>query len=615
MKKNLTEIFPIKTAYTFNSPDIRNKKETNIFKVEHEIKSLPEEIGKNLKKVLSKHELTPELYIPKRIPENKDYNKNILITKIRNYNKYISDRKKMAKKLGFDSSSFSKVYNYIKEVEGVNNTQYKYFDELERVYLGKNYNMKNCMIKPGDNIFSYSILLNKTFGQNLKQDAVKLVHEINNKDIRRENKLLFKFNDEVIEQKFQKKVNNRNKKILKRIITQNDFDIEELKKVGNKKYRLSIYEQNYRIIKNQRINSLKNLDSHKNIVVKTEEDDDYLNKIMKEKIQKLKDNLDNIETEFNNSYEEKADILQSIFGKKINIIKSQTNIQSNYQQITTPINPIIPIKISKAESSKKINIFNRKLTKDFSSDTNSLIGEKIKDFKSMRNSVINQLPKINKSFEEIKNLNLSSSATTNRSSADKKKDKENLELKLSQNTNEVQKKNNYIKVINPRQIFNNGKKSEKPTKLVNIKNIKKIKRRSNDNNIESYFTLYLGGNGDKKLISKKELDYALSKFKEKNDGLFDSFRKHKMKASNLHGFATNFQRVAEGKDFRKLYDKNKYLKKNNYKNLISNFYEYNDQTDDMNIKDIDNKISNLNYDLADFILNDQANQTHMNKIS
>ena len=589
MKKNLTDIFQIKTTYT---PYI-NKQKTNNFKVEQEIKSLPGEIGKNIKRVLSKHELTSELYIPKRIHQNKEYNKNILISKIRNYNKYILDRKRIAKKLSHDNSSFSRVYNYIKEVEGTNNSQYKYFDELERIYLEKNYNMKNCMIKPGDNIFSFSMLMNKDFGRNIKQDAVKLVKEINNKEIRRENKLLFKFNDEVIEQKLQKKVNNRNKKLLKRIITKIDFNIDDLKKVGNKKYRLSFYEQNYRLIKSQRIKNLKKEQSQKYNDIKKEEDN-YLNKIVNEKIQKLKENLEIIENEFNNSFEDKANIIKIIDIKKNNnIINNNLTTKNNNQ-------PNTPITISKTEGNNKYNILTRKLTNDFLSNSNSYLGKMTNNFKNYRKSVIIKFPKINKSFEEIKNLNLSSSTTTNRSSDDKNKEKEILEF--SPKTNETQKKD-FIKVINPKQFFNNSKSLEKPTKLINLKN---NKRSSNVNNIDSFLRLYLAGHGDKKLISKKDLDYAISKFQEKNNDLFQSFRKQKIKNSNLHGFASNFQRVAEGKDFRKLYDKNKYLKKNNYRNLISNFYDFNDETDDMNIKDIDKKISNIYYDLADFILNDQT---------
>ena len=44
---------------------------------------------------------------------------------------------------------------------------------------------------------------------------------------------------------------------------------------------------------------------------------------------------------------------------------------------------------------------------------------------------------------------------------------------------------------------------------------------------------------------------------------------------------------------------------------MSNFYEFNDESDDMNVKNIDNRISNIYYELADFILNEH--QTNIRK--
>ena len=49
--------------------------------------------------------------------------------------------------------------------------------------------------------------MDKTFGNNIKQDAVRLLNEIGKKEIRRENKLMIIFNNEVIDQRLQKKVN------------------------------------------------------------------------------------------------------------------------------------------------------------------------------------------------------------------------------------------------------------------------------------------------------------------------------------------------------------------------------------------------------------------------
>ena len=535
MKKNITEINLPKLSFTLDSPESQQIKEKNKslkYKIEQEIKTHPEEFAKNLKRNLTKHELTPELYIPKNISRNKDYDKNLLISKIQECENFKLDNKKSLAKLSSANSSFSKVYNYIKEVEGKNNRQQKYFDDIEKIYLEKNYKMKECRIKPDDNIFSYSILMDKTFGINIKNDAERLVREINNKEIRRENKLIFKFNDELLEQKFKNKA--RNKKLLKKLITKNDLGIDDINKVGKNLYMNSLFEQNYRKIKSQNIVNTKKGHSLDN--KDTKKEDTYLDKVFKDNILKIQDNLENIEKEYNNLYEDKENIIKVIYDKD--------------------------------------NKYGNRIQNHFNTQSNS--------------------------FEDIKNLNLSSSTTTNCSAVDNNNLKLNLNI-LTPRKNE----SNYNKIynnirINPNQIknVNSVEKLENPKK---IKNLKKS-RKKRDNNIVSFLKLFLIGNGNKKVISKKELNYHISKFQEKHSELFQTFRNKKIKYSNLHGFASNLQRVTDSQNFGKLYEKNRYLKKNKYSNLMSNFYEFKDESDDMNIKNMDKKISNVYYDLVDFIL-------------
>ena len=592
MKKNITEINLPKLSFTLDSPEsqqIKGKNKSIKYKIEQEIKTHPEEYAKNLKRNLTKHELTPELYIPKNISRNKDYDKNLLISKIQECENFKLDNKKSLAKLSSANSSFSKVYNYIKEVEGKNNRQQKYFDDIEKIYLEKNYKMKECRIKPDDNIFSYSILMDKTFGINIKNDAERLVREINNKEIRRENKLIFKFNNELLEQKF--KNNSRNKKLLKKLITKNDLGIDDINKVGKKLYMNSLFEQNYRKIKSQNIVNTKKEHSLDN--KDTKKEDTYLDKVFKDNILKIQDNLDNIEKEYNNSYEDKENIIKVIYDKDNkygNRIQNHFNTQSNYR-------PNSMSKVQNINKDKKNSLVLKKPSIDYYSNNNFNLRKNLNEEKK---SIINNLPKINRSFEEIKNLNLSSSTTTNCSVVD------NNNLKLDLNILTPKKnESNYNKIYNnirtnPNQIknVNSVEKYENPKK---IKNLKKS-RKKRDNNIVSFLKLFLIGNGNKKLISKKELNYHISKFQEKNSELFQTFRNKKIKYSNLHGFASNLQRVTDSQNFGKLYEKNRYLKKNKYSNLMSNFYEFKDESDDMNIKNMDKKISNVYYDLVDFIL-------------
>ena len=334
-----------------------------------------------------------------------------------------------------------------------------------------------------------------------------------------------------------------------------------------------------------------------------------MNKQLKENIIKIKNNIKNIETEFNNSNDDKSNLIKVIFDRNDddNYMKNNFNTQNNYRLTS----------ISKDENeNKKIedNKSNKKQNKKYISSNNFKLREQLNN--SPR-TINNKLPKINSSFEEIKNLNLSSSTTTNCSIADKNNQKLNLNI-LTPNVYQTKKNNNNILNLtninnstdtNSKYLFYNWKKKyKKPTKLINLKKI----NRKNNNSIVAFLRMFLIGDGDKKLMSKKEFDHYISKFQEKNSNLFQTFRKQKIKNSNLHGFASNFQRVTEDKNFGKLYEKNKYLKKNNFSNLISNFYELNDESDDMNVKNIDNRISNIYYELADFILNEH--QTNVKKV-
>ena len=607
MEKNSKE-YLTKSKLLFNSldQDVKSKKNLLEYKIEQEIKSQPQELGKELKKGLLKHELTPELYIPKKIPQNKSYNKDLLINKIKNCEQYISSNKKLTKHLAIANASFSKIYNYIKEVEGKNNRQQKYFDDTERLYLENNYNLKNCGIKPSDNIFSYSILMDKTFGNNIKQDAVRLLNEIGKKEIRRENKLMIIFNNEVIDQRLQKKVNNKNKALIKRIITKNDLGVDEINYIGNRKSIKSLYAKKYLKLNINRNKGKKYNKDNALSDIKIKSEDNYLNRKLKENIIKIKNNIKNIESEFNNSNDEKSNLIKVIFDKNDddNIINNQS--QNNYR----------PTNITKDENEDK-NVENNKNNKKqyipYYSSRNFKLRNQLNNSPTTIN---NKLPKINNSFEEIKNLNFSSSTTTNCSIGEKNKEKMNLNI-LTPNVNKTNKNTNILNLtstnsdrdINIKHLFYGWKtKYERPAKLINLK---KIKSKRSNNNIMPFLKMLFIGNGDKKLMSRKEFNHYISKFQEKHSNLLRTFRKQKIKNSNLHGFAANFQRVTEGKDFGKLYEKNKYLKKNNYSNLMSNFYEFNDESDDMSVKNIDNRISNIYYELADFILNEHQTNIRM----
>ena len=582
-----------KTEYNLQ---IKANKSLNEFKINQELKSLPEDFRNTLKRGLSKHKQTSEVYIPKNISLGQKYNKDLLIEKVKNYNKFIFDRHKLASKLANNTSSFSKVYNYIKELEGTKNRQQQYFDEIEKIYLEKDYNLKNCAIKKGENIFDYSMLIDKCFGNNVKQDAIRLINEINNKDLLKEHKLVFKLNNEIIEQKLKNKLNNRSKKLLKNMMNKNEY----LKML---KVRKDMKHVTYKRIKKKpkknktQIKELKKRVSF-NELINTE--DNYIDNKLKNNIKRIEENLENIKNSYQSEEKYSDPLLEKINNLHKTLLGSDIDL-NNKDKNNNIISYRFSTDLNNFNNYKPINLYKKKNQNNSEMDisrTNTNLSEKIENVEVKKinpKNIKNKLPKINKSFEELANLNLSSSTTTN-CSFDKIK-KRNIDIINTPKNN----KSVYKDIFN----INNN---EFPKKLYDFRRksecLKKLKEKKNSNNdIIPLLKTFIAVNGNKKVVSENELNYHFLKFQDKNNYLFETFRNKKLKETNLHGFVSNFQRVAESRSFATLSEKNKYLKKNNYSNLISNFGDTNDELDAMSIKEIDNRISNIYYDLADLILN------------
>ena len=93
-------------------------------------------------------------------------------------------------------------------------------------------------------------------------------------------------------------------------------------------------------------------------------------------------------------------------------------------------------------------------------------------------------------------------------------------------------------------------------------------------------------------ISKTEIKQSLENFRNKHENLYENFLNN-AKESNLHGFTNNFQRITKEKNFGIVYNKNKYLKKNNFSHLMSNYDMVNDDDNNyegVNINKIDERI-------------------------
>ena len=99
----------------------------------------------------------------------------------------------------------------------------------------------------------------------------------------------------------------------------------------------------------------------------------------------------------------------------------------------------------------------------------------------------------------------------------------------------------------------------------------------------------------------------LLRFKKKHNSILQNLKNSKIKETNLHGFAKNFQKVTKERNFSFVFEKNKFLKNNEFNNIQSHYHNNNDDIDGVDIKELDKKIMNIHYDMAEFLLNNISN--------
>ena len=628
MRKNYTSVSVMKNPQINIS---RNRSIPNLkeLKIEKEINSLPRDLRKNLQKVLSKVELSGEVYIPKNLPVNRQFeDKDLLINKIRDYDNFVEGKRKSNSKLSQDNSTFLKVYNHIKELESQNGKgrQQQFFDEIEKLYLDKDYNMENCRIKEDENIFDYSLLIDKKFGSNVKQDAIRILNELDNTDIDLEQKFIFDLNSELYNRKLK---NTFRRKYLKsKTKKPKDYGFENIKKSKEKKIVNYIFG-----IKNKKKSKEKEKEKENK---KEKEKPDYFNNKIKNEISQIKEVIENIK----NNYQERTPMRLVNFlktnpnsssssshhdekknknerNKKENLILINIGEGKDYKHYNTEHNfikiPKLKIRnIFKEDNSKNNDSKDKKDKKDNNNIIpkikNSVYKQKENNKNENENNKLNlkdedikrkdELPKIKVNNDESKNVNLNLTSDTNFS---KDTNEDNLKLKENKEINSGNDEKDKIK-DNPERNVSTVKK-EKPIKM---KSIKKLRKRITYKSIPNLKT-FLSGEGDKKILSDKEINLHLLRFKKKHNSILQNLKNSKIKETNLHGFAKNFQKVTKERNFSFVFEKNKFLKNNEFNNFQSHYHNNNDDIDGVDIKELDKKILNIHYDMAEFLLNNISN--------
>ena len=619
MRKNKTEYFSSDIIRFIPKIHIKlSKKEKKKLleqKIEKEMKSNPEEFYNILKQNLRKNEITKETYLSKNVSNDKKIQPNLLISKVNIFDKYLAKKKKYLDKISKENLYFSKTYESLKKNEAKNgkqNTQLKYLNEVANLYESKNYDLDKGGLTTNENIFKYSILNDREFGNDINNNALRVIKEMDNGDFLREQKLIFDFQDELFNEKMNDKINhpadtlfkfkikepdlgiddmNLIKKIKKNFFNKNDLEQE---KEENKENNYEIKNENY----NENNNENNKNDNYKALSKKRPS---FLYLQIKNDLKKMRKSLLNLEQMKSQYKNERIISIKKSLKPRLSIIN---NSSDNQNIVDNDINkdekkeeeeeekeiPVIlynntEINNERKEEIKPILIINGNKGKE--NDKINFLEKNDKRF-----SMFNNLPKINKLG--IKNFQ-SSNTTTNYSF-----DRKDLHFQLSQKN----KRNSlYLskQMIKNKLISSESKPKDNNIKKLNINQRSKIINLKKD--IDISVNSFLKGGSYKMPIKQSEIQKHIENFKNRRKTLYDRFLNNDSEI-NLHGFAGQFQRITEEKNFANVHNINKFLIRNNFSYVMSkdDLYSDDDENEGINVQKVDKKIENIVYDSADYLL-------------
>ena len=629
MKKNRTEFLPSNIIKfipkTQKQLSKREKKKQLEKKIELELKSNTKEASNYLKKILAKNEITKEIYLSKHVSKDKKLQPNLLITKLYASEKKFEKKKKLLGKISKENSLFLKTYRNIKNSQTKRRKmtgQLEYLNNVTKLYLSKGYDLNNNGINNNENIFKYSILNDKDFGNDINNDVLRIVKEMDNSDLLKEQQLIFDFQDEIIKEKMNNKVDHPAEALIKyNVKKEDDYGIDDIGLLKRKKSKLLLHDSEENNNENEN-NKIKEEKKEENKEEKKEENSDIKNNPIninnrpkarpsflylqiKNDIRKMQKNMlkggceNKSLIKFQKNFKPKFSSVHNTFEnelKKEPIITGYENKEEKEKDNNVPvyektgsnnvinkiIKPILIYDSRKRKANKRISILNNK-------------------FK--RFSVVNILPNINKSFEDLNDkvtdLNYKKDNTEN-INYNKNDSMKGVEL-LYKRKKTVSQAFIYY---NNGNLFNNCNKPEENIKIMNLK-----KEITNNKSLSSI----LDERFIKLPMKKEELNRYIENFKKKRPTLYDSFVNN-AKEPNLHGFANKIQRITK-KNFGNVDNKNKYLKKNNFKYLMSNYVLFPEEdNEEINLQKVDAKINNIIYDSADYLLGNHIIKKNQNQI-
>ena len=293
-------------------------------KLAFELDTLSKKQKRKFTRSLAKYQFQMEVYVPHSmvISKKEYYGKNYLLNRLVNFENIIQDKKKFMAPISVENKKFGRQYKFVKKENAPH--QKDYLDKIEKVYEKKGYESNNIAFKKNENIFSPSLLLDNNFGKYPEDDIVRYRTTENQKEYKKDRRLLNKFQNIL---RNRGGGNNYDKRIIRNkspknssssLFSSNDsnklnhnyFDNVEIKNMTGQqyfKYSKGLKKEIKKIIKN-----IKSLDDK-------EKDDDFYDKknLVKEKNIKLDSRKDSINKNRDENIDKNSD-KNIIIDNKIN---------------------------------------------------------------------------------------------------------------------------------------------------------------------------------------------------------------------------------------------------------------------------------------------------------
>ena len=383
-------------------------------KLVFELDTLPKKQKKKFTRSLAKYKFNMEVYVPHSmvISKKEYYGKNYLLNRLVNCESFIREKKNFVGPLSKETKKFGRQYEFVKKENEPH--QKNYLEKIEKIYEKKGYEPNNISYQKSENIFAPSLLLDNKFGKNPQEDIVKYRTNENQKEYKKDKKLLTKF-DNFLRSRGggaiydRRNIRNRSPKYSKTSLfssnngdgyfglSQNYLDEMEIKNMNEDEYLKYSDSMKNEIKRLEEIlNNVNNKDDEDNFFndkkslpkgknINTDNKNGLNNKNKNVNKNSDKNNNINNKENINGKSEKLIDFNSKVFlsskgMKKNNSTKNSKNYISKFNNATFP-------KINKKSTEKQINSVSRNESKKYKISNFNISNKNIPVPKTVKKSV------------------------------------------------------------------------------------------------------------------------------------------------------------------------------------------------------------------------------------